>query len=53
MSDKKVKVKKKHYFCIDGKLKAVEIHDDDSIKVVHIQDEIVNYSLNGGEVKSK
>ncbi len=52
MTRKQKKLKKVHYFAIDGKLKAVEIYEDNSVRLVDIQDGMVNYILNGSEVQS-
>lgn len=46
MKKKLIKVK---YMKIEGKLKAIELYDDNSTRLVEIKEGIVNYILTGKE----
>lgn len=48
-----IKLKKVEYFVIEGKLKAIELYDDDSIRLVEVKDGITNYILNGDAKRGK
>jgi hypothetical protein len=41
------KLKKVEYFCIEGKLKACELYEDDSIRLVEVNNGITKYILTG------
>ncbi len=47
------KLKKVTYINIDGKLKACELYDDDSIRLVEIKEGITRYILTGESEKKK
>ncbi len=47
------KLKKVEYFNIDGKMKAIELYEDDKIVLVELKDGISSYVLNGDTSKKK